>query len=429
MKTRREFIGAGAGAFAAFALGSRPVAAAGEGGTYPGWKPGEMDLHFIYTGRGENMFYRLPDGTAILNDVGEFYRPRELNRVPLLPSKEVLGGDWVRRYISRVYPEKTIDYAVFSHWHSDHVGHAEFDGDGVSERDPGAALRYRVTPDGRKINGFLCVAEEFSFRRYFDHQYPNWGAYESHDSSMALLAPWLEEQKKKGLVADRFRPGALDQIALLRDPAKYKGVFSIRNIAANGAMWDGANGVIDYAAEHVARTGRKKIYQNMLSMSFVIQYGAFRYFTGGDIQQDILLRADGTKVPYEALVGERAGRVNVCKMNHHGCSNAMTEGFVKAVNAQVYTAGMWCPYQAHPETLNRLTKTAAATGGKAPLFAVGLVSDIQTSKVDELGYKLPYTGPAHVVVKVFPGGNAYRVYALDAHDESMRILSTYDFVS
>ncbi len=26
------------------------------------------------------------------------------------------------RYIHRVYPEKAIDYAIFSHWHWDHVG-------------------------------------------------------------------------------------------------------------------------------------------------------------------------------------------------------------------------------------------------------------------------------------------------------------------
>ena len=35
-------------------------------------------------------------------------------------------------------------------------------------------------------------------------------------------------------------------------------------------------------------------------------------------------------------------------------------------------------------------------------------------------------GPAHMVVKVLPGGDAYRVYLLEAHDESMRILSRFD---
>ena len=65
--------------------------------------------------------------------------------------------------------------------------------------------------------------------------------------------------------------GALNQIALLRDPAKYKGEFSIRNICANGRLWDGRDGVRDFAAETVAATGSDVLPQNMLSMGFVIQ--------------------------------------------------------------------------------------------------------------------------------------------------------------
>ena len=33
---------------------------------------------------------------------------------------------------------------------------------------------------------------------------------------------------------------------------------------------------------------------------------------------------------------------------------------------------------------------------------------------------------AHVVVKVLPGGDAYRIYLLDAHDESMNVLSVIE---
>jgi hypothetical protein len=35
-------------------------------------------------------------------------------------------------------------------------------------------------------------------------------------------------------------------------------------------------------------------------------------------------------------------------------------------------------------------------------------------------------GGAHVVVKVLPGGNDYRIYLLDARDESMRVLRRLD---
>lgn len=389
------------------------------GRPYPGWRPGDLDLHFVYTGCGENIFYRLPDGTAILNDTGEFYRPRDLNRVPLLPSAERLGGDWMTRYLKRVYPERTIDYALFSHWHSDHIGHANFQGDGSQGTNPAAAYRYRVTPDGRKINGFLCVAEEFKFKRYFDHQYPARGTYRSQDESMKLLVPWVEEQMKQGLIVEPFKVGALNQIAMQRDPAKYRDRFSIRNVCTNGRLWDGKDGERDFAAEHVAATGKPNIPQNILSMGFVMQYGKFRYWTGGDVHRQFKAK-DGSVVDYEALVGQRVGPVSVCKMNHHGCSDAMSPGFVEAVCAQAYVSCMWCPWQAHPQTLERLSQVGSYDG-KRPFVIPNLVTDVQTDAKNRAQYDLSVSGASHVVVKVLPGGDRYRVYLLEAADESMRV--------
>ena len=391
------------------------------GEVYPGWKPGEMDLHFIYTGCGENMFYRLPDGTSILNDTGDIYRPRDLKDVPLLPNDSRLGGDWVARYLKRVYPESTIDYALFSHWHSDHIGYA-----GFSERStPDLGIRFRTTADGRKINGFLCVAEAFKFRRYMDHQYPARGTYGTHDLSMKLLAPWVEEQRQKGLQAEAFHPGALNQIALQRDPAKYKDLFSVRNICANGVLWDGRTGTVDYAAEHVRHTTRR-LTQNMLSMAFVIQYGKFKYFTSGDIQSDGFIQKDGTMFDYEGRIGELVGPVSLCKMSHHGCTNAMGASLLKGIHAQTYTSCMWCPSQAHPIVLDRLVKASKNAGEPAPLLVPNLVCSVQAKGQKKYGYKMERLGAAHVVVKVLPGGNDYRVYLLDATDESMRVLAKFD---
>ena len=60
---------------------------------FPRWREGELELHFIHTGCGENCFYILPDGTTILNDTGDFYRPQAVRDIPLLPSAEKLGGE------------------------------------------------------------------------------------------------------------------------------------------------------------------------------------------------------------------------------------------------------------------------------------------------------------------------------------------------
>ena len=415
---RRDFLKDAAAFGALAATGAAWGGSSEVGSPYPGWMPGEMDLHFVYTGCGENMFYRLPDGTAILNDTGEFYRPGNLPEMPLLPSPDRLGGDWVARYIHRIYPEKTIDYAIFSHWHADHVGHATYN----YKDTPRASFRYRTTADGRKVNGFLCVAEEFSFRRYFDHQYPARGTYGTQDSSMTLLAPWVEEERKKGLVVEPFKVGALNQIALQRDPARYKGVFSIRNICANGVLWDGKDGVHDYAAEHVAVTKDDKVLQNQLSMAFVVQYGKFRYYAGGDVGRKFKTKG-GKEVNYEGLVGERVGPVTLCKMNHHGCSDSMDEAFVKAVRAQAYVACMWGPKgQLTPKTLN----TVMAYGDPAILPTLMPRSRRAKEAGEKYMKNILVSDAAHVVVKVLPGGDAYRIYLLEAHDESMNVLSVVE---
>ena len=67
------------------------------GSTYQGWKKGEMDIHFIYTGRGEANFYIFPDGTSMLTDAGDHQAS-----VPMTDPKPDLSrraGEWISRYI------------------------------------------------------------------------------------------------------------------------------------------------------------------------------------------------------------------------------------------------------------------------------------------------------------------------------------------
>ena len=53
----------------AFALGCRDKAV---GKKWQGWKEGEFQIHFIYTGVAESMFFIFPDGTTMLLDCGDF---------------------------------------------------------------------------------------------------------------------------------------------------------------------------------------------------------------------------------------------------------------------------------------------------------------------------------------------------------------------
>ena len=400
---------------------ARAIESPETGSQLPKWKPGELELHFIYTGCGENCFYRLPDGTSILNDVGDFYRPRDLKDIPLLPSSERLGGEWVSRYIQRVYPEKTIDYAIFSHWHGDHTGSGAID----REKTPSADFRYRKYPDGLSGNGIVCVAQDFSFRRYFDHQFPRQGQFKSKGGlSINAVMPWLERERKKGLVAEPFKVGALNQIAMLRDAVKYKDIFSIRNLCANGVAWDGKNGVRDYIASHENATGGELLNENVRSLAFVMRYGKFGYFAGGDVS-GVLKNEKGSNVDYEGVVGRLAGRVSVCKTNHHGCSDAMSGGFVRAVRAQNYISCIWCPGQIVSLTVSRMM-SRKIHGGNTPCLIPTIYPLSRKAHLEKDGrfVNVPEVTKfgVHVVVKVAPGGETYKIYLVDARDESMRVL-------
>ncbi len=388
----------------------------------PAWQPGELDLHFIYTGCGENMFYRLPDGTAILNDVGEFYRPEALGEVPLLPSPARLGGDWVARYLHRVYPEKAIDYAVFSHWHSDHIGHSQYG----QKETPKASHRFRITSDGRKVNGFLCVAEDFKIERCLvhDHAFSNRGR--SADSSLGLLKGYVDAEKKRGLKLEPFKVGALDQIRMQRDAAKYRDSFSIRNLCADGVLWDGRDGTVDFIGEHLSAAKSKWVSQNMLSLGFVMRYGKFSYLATGDFQDDLVRRADGRKMRMDGALGKLAGKVSVAKMSHHGCSNAMTQDYLNAIQAETHVGCMWCPAQSAADTMERIVKAGTANG-LSPLILPQLLCKQHRQWASKRGWDFGYASGVHIVVRVAPGGNdGYRVYLLDASDESMRIVASFD---
>lgn len=400
MQTRRQFIGSGALAAGAFASGCSGQS------YYPGWREGELDIHFIHTGVGEQTFFVFPDGTTMLLDCGDTHHAKYMCDVPPMPSAERLGGDWTARYIQRLTRRREIDYLMVSHWHGDHVG------------DP--PLGCRVNSLGREVCGITAVAEEFRFRHYIDHQYPHAGMYarDPDPGAFKMMQEWIPRAAREtGMEVQPFRVGAYDQILLRHDPMlKYGSSFSVRNIAANAVLWDGKTGTVDYGAIHVKAGGDKRIHENRLSAVIRINYGNFSYYSGGDAE--LTLRgADGKDFNWEELIGKTVGPVNVCKTNHHAGTAGMSAGFVKAVRAQVYLSSVWQPNMVHPVSLANMTSRELYPDDRTICF--GCISDKVKDVAARFAEDLAPAG--HAVIKVAPGGGAYRVYSLDASDERMRI--------
>ena len=94
---------------------------------------------------------------------------------------------------------------------------------------------------------------------------------------------WQYLAEGLGLEPHSFKVGALNQIALLHDAeGKYANAFSIRNLFANAAYWDGKDGIVDYAPEYIKRSPKKKggIAENSLSAGIRIHYGPFTVMLG-----------------------------------------------------------------------------------------------------------------------------------------------------
>ena len=404
--SRREFLSDSLATAVLGAVGGCATVGDQVGCVYPGWKPGELDIHFIHTGTSENTFMIFPDGTTMLLDCGHVKRrkPGYAEALPPMPSGERRAGEWVCRYVKRLIPQREIDYLMVSHWHSDHIA-------GV--------------PD---------VAESFRFLNYFDHQYPDVGKYrrDVDDADFDAFQKWLEPTLSAGMKREPFKVGAKDQICLRHDPTGYyKRVFEIRNLAANGVMWDGKKHLVDVAGEHVKQTGVKYIAENALSAAIRIRYGGFTYFTGGDLEGEFV-GADGKKFSYEERVGEVVGPVSVCKTNHHAFFASMRDAFVKSTKPQLFLSSAWSPNQQNIVTLGRMTaRENYAIGGATPtvpVIAYGAIPEFKKRQFEQHGMTGFLAPEGHAVVKVNPGGFAFRLYTLTAQDESMRIVGVRDFL-
>ena len=398
--SRRDFLGcmASTGVFAAMpAFGSAAKVA------YPGWKPGELDIHCIQTGCGEQTFFIFPDGTTMLLDCGDMYRPQYLMHVPRQPSPERLGGEWVSRYVQRLIPQRTIDYFVLTHWHADHCG--------------GPSLRSERAADGRRVCGITRFAEDFAIRHYFDHQYPRSGVYAANPDldALEMMREWIPlMQSWCGMQPHAFEVGALNQIKMLGpDAAKYEKSFSIRNLHANCVYWDGEGGTIDYAPEYLRQRPERKgtIAENALSLGFRLDYGKFSAYFGGDIDYP----------DYERRLASVIGKVNVCKMNHHGCPTSMGRELCRELAPQLYLASIWSPNQVTDANLVNMTSRELYPGPR--YLCPGYLPNVKRREYagrDFMNDYLPVQG--HTVVKVAPGGEAWEFFVLTAEDESMAVL-------
>jgi len=397
------------------------------GEVWGGWKPGEFQVHFIYTGVGESMFLIFPDATTMLLDCGDHPALTRLDlALPVLPSPGRLAGDWVARYVTRVNPNGAdVDYMMTTHWHTDHVGSLYW--------QSARRLKKGERRTGLVRSGFGLAVETLHFKKAIDRGWPNYDDPMSKYPNEGRMTIDLMKQvyaflaKRDGLTVEKFRLGATDQIVPLRNPSGVNG-FSVRNIAANGriALPDGT---IKDVMKHPDGSPMKCYNENLLSLGTVFSYGKFRFYTAGDFSGPGDLASSNKFYP-ERLIGKAAGRVDVAKINHHGCHSMPVE-LVRDLQARVYVACVWDQLHVTNNTMVRMSDTSLYPGERT-IFPGVMSTERRAAEGDRVWMRnVPeavYEG-SHIVLSVPPGGETYRITCLTAADESMRIKATFDYKS
>lgn len=259
-----------------------------------------------------------------------FYSTREacltsqgLQLGPRRPNATTSTADGIAGYV-RQFCGRTpasLDYAIATHFHTDHM----------------AAL--------------ATVAAKVPVKKLVDRgPDPAPPTYEDHSAYFN----W-----RRSISAETIRVGAANQIA---HRAKD---LEVRNVTGNGLVWTGS---ADRAGSRIPANWRHfppatQPTENHFSLAFLIHYGTFDYFTGGDLPG---VRLDGVPEWHdmETPVARAVGPVDVTVLNHHGWLDTTNDMFLDTLQPRVVVIPAW--HATHPDhgvTAPAVARTQARAAG------------------------------------------------------------------
>ncbi len=151
----------------------------------------------------------------------------------------------------------------------------------------------------------------------------------------------------------------------------------------------------------------------MCSISFRLSYGKFDYYNGGDIP--------GVNPPtrpawhdVETPVAKVVGPVEAAILNHHGYLDTHNPFFVATLHPRVWTLSVWDMYHPTAGVWERLQSTDLYPGPR-DVFATDL-HPANREAID--GIEQLASAGGHIVLRVAPGGDSYRVVIVDDRTES-----------
>lgn len=357
---------------------------------FPEWRRGYLDIHHLRLGPEQSTYIVLPDGTQLLVDLGELdvaaqnSRPnRSVHSVPKYPDASP-AADRAWRAMRRVAPrldngkrQPSIDYVLVTHFHGDHVGSRK-----LASRRKGE--------DYTRV-GVIDYILRHDVQRVYDRgTYLPWTKIPTiADIEQAEMNPRLRKVRRENVIRNydilnylAFRrhlgndrvhaliPCTSNQIIPLYSTTttttttgenntttslNYSTPVQLRTLKA-GRL------VCDSATQRHVKIPIDARNENLLSVSFELSYGSFRYLETGDNEHDSL-------TPISTAGLGRRHRIDVATAGHH--AHGVSEELVNWQRPQVFVQQSWCADHT-PETQVR------RMAGVADVYATDLHPDAVT---------------------------------------------------
>lgn len=298
-------------------------------------------------------------------------------------------GEWIGRYIADAMSgEAAIDYAVLTHFHPDHIA------------------------------GIGDVAASVPIRRVVDRGSPGYDYLPPPDN--AVFKAYRAFLTDTSVQAETARAGSASQIAD-RPGASHRA--EVRVIAVNDRVWTGKGDEARVRFPPLATIAdpADRPTENMCSVALQVTYGAFDYFTGGDLP--------GYPVPggpawhdLESEIARAIGETDARQVGHHGSIEVENPFFLATTRSRVLVLPAWAPTHPSADVLKRMLSTRIYPDPR-DVFVVQF-REVTKASIGARAAQVA-SDDGHVVIRVDPGGRRYRVYVLDNQSESRAIRSVH----
>lgn len=356
----------------------------------PAWTEGHFDIHQIDTGRGNSTLLIFPDATTLLIDAGSVLDAPAGTFAPAHPNDTRRPGEWIARYILAHAPQRSLDYFLATHIHPDHVS-------GVSD-----------------------VAAQILITTCIDRGFPNYPATAQPSDApfardyLAFLRNRVDHHQR----VEAADVGSTTQIRQQHNAARFS-TFRARVLSANGNVWNPSTQRVDAHLTHLARA-----IENLFSIATRFEYGRFSYFTGGDLDCDTY---DGRspELDIETPVVQAAGRTEVALADHHGYFDACGPAFTNTLDAQAYIIPAWDIGHPGSAQMQRMLGAWDSNNSRAThdVFTTDLLPANALLNRRFSGQLKSQQG--HIVVRVAPGGDTYKIFTLDSNVEEAPVTGIF----